>query len=163
MISTQLKKLADQNNWRINTEEETIFGDYNGYLFTVLEGKGFKAFFTPIAGVSKKGLQALTRFLDDHHKSLRLRNFELGDNFLCIRQQESLIPLSTDKMESLLAQISGLLDLYEMPARACAVCGKQAETKGLYFGLLCHLHPECEAGEMVDFTRMSDEEAGKNE
>ncbi len=151
MLSTQLKKLADQNGWRINAEEESAYGDYNGYLFTAIEGKKFKGFLTSVAGISQEGLKALTKFLDEHHKSLRLRNFQLDDNFICIRQQESLIPLSVDKMEHLLAQISGLLDLYELPTDACAVCGEKAKTKGLYYGLLCHLHPECESRDLVDF------------
>ncbi len=155
MLSTQLKKLADQNGWRINAEEESAYGEYNGYLFTAIEGKRFKGFLTSVAGISQDGLKALTKFLDKHHRSLRLRNYQLDDNFICIRQQESLLPLSADKMEYLLAQLSGLLDLYELPTDACAVCGKKAKQKGLYYGLLCHLHPECESGELVDYINPS--------
>lgn len=151
MLSTQLKKLADQNGWRINAEEESAYGDYNGYLFTAIEGKNFKAFLTSVAGISQDGLKALTKFLDENHKRFRLRNYELGDNFICIRQQEGMLPLSADKMEHLLAQVSGLLDLYELPTDACAVCGKKADSKGLYYGLLCHLHPACETADLVDY------------
>ncbi len=158
MLSTQMMKLAERNQWKTNIEEQTVFGEFNGYLFTGLEGKGFKAFITPLAGISAEGLQSLFRFLQQNSRALKLRNYEAADNFLCIRQQEGLLPLSVDKMEYLLAQISGLLSLNELPADACAVCGEKANRKGLYFGLFCHLHPECQDRELKDFTRQSSDQ-----
>lgn len=154
MLSTQLMKLAERNQWKIHPEDKTAFGEFNGYLFTALEGKGFKGFITPVAGISQEGLKALIRFIDDNSRTLNLRNYEINDNFLCLRQQEGLIPLSVDKMEYLLAQISGLLNLYELPDSACVVCGQPAGRRGLYFGLLCNLHTECEDKEMTDYTTL---------
>ena len=159
MLSTQMMKLAERNQWKTNAKEETVFGSYSGYLFTGLEGKRFKTFITPLAGISPDGLQAILRFLGDNRRTLNLRNFEASDNFLCVRQQEGLFPLSVEKMEYLLAQISGLLSLYEMPADACVVCGKPAQRRGLYLGLFCHLHPECQDGELIDFTRSAQPDA----
>lgn len=159
MLSTQLMKLAERNQWKIHPEDKTAFGEFNGYLFTALEGKGFKGFITPVAGISQEGLQALTRFIDENFRVLSLRNYEINDNFLCLRQAEGLLPLSVDKMEYLLAQVSGLLNLYELPADACVVCGRPAKRRGLYFGLLCHLHPECEDQEMVDYTSQADDDS----
>lgn len=159
MLSTQMMKLAERNQWKTNAKEETVFGSYSGYLFTGLEGKRFKTFITPLAGISPDGLQAILRFLGDNRRTLNLRNFEASDNFLCVRQQEGLFPLSVEKMEYLLAQISGLLALYEMPADACVVCGKPAQRRGLYLGLFCHLHPECQDGELIDFTRPAQSDA----
>jgi hypothetical protein len=67
--------------------------------------------------------------------------------------EEGIIPISSEKMEFILGQLSGLLSLYEVPARSCVVCGQTAKRKGLYLGLFCHLHQECEDKDMVDFTR----------
>ena len=156
MLTAQLMKLAENNNWKVHTEEQTVFGEYNGYLFTGLEGKNFKAFITSLAGISPDALQSLLGFLKDNHKVLRLRNFDITDNFLCVRIQEGLIPLSTDKMAYLLGQLSGVLALGDLAADACAVCGQPATRKGLYYGLYCHLHSECQDREPVDFTSSVD-------
>jgi hypothetical protein len=159
MLSTQMIKLAENSQWKVNNEEQTVFGDFNGYLFTGLEGKGFKAFITSVAGIAPEALQTLRKFLDSNFKALKLRNYEVNDNFLCVRMQEGLIPLSSEKMEYLLAQISGLLSLGDLPTDACAVCGQPAKRKGLYYGLFCHLHAECQDLEPVDFTKITTSEA----
>ena len=156
MLSTQMMKLAEHNQWKINADDQSVFGEFNGYLFTAMEGRNFKAFITSLAGIQPEALQSLLIFLESNHKTLKLRNFEVNDNFLCVRLQEGLIPISTDKMEYLLAQVSGLLSLGELPADACAVCGQPAKRKGLYYGLFCHLHAECQNQEPVDFTGMTD-------
>ena len=153
MISTQLMKLAEMNQWKVNAKEDMIFGEYNGYLFTAFEGNRFKAFITPVAGISPDALEMIVKFLENQRKALRLRNYEIGDNFLCVRMEEGIIPISSEKMEFILGQLSGLLSLYEVPARSCVVCGQTAQRKGLYLGLFCHLHQECEDKDMVDFTR----------
>ncbi len=161
MISTQLMKLAQMNNWKTNEDEDSVFGEFNGYLFTGLEGKGYKSFITPLAGIDADSLKALLKHLEDHRKELHLRNHELTDNFLCVRMNEGLLPLKADKMAYLLVQLSGLLDLFEMPTNACVVCGEPSDRKGLYFGLFCHLHPDCQNQEPVDYT--SSEEPGDEE
>lgn len=152
MLSTQMMKLAERNQWKTNNREESVFGNYNGYLFTAFEGKNFKTFITPLAGISPDGLESVLTYLKKNQRTLNLYNYEASDNFLCIRQHEGLIKLSLEKMEYLLAQISGLLSLYELPTDACAVCGLSTRQKGLYIGLFCHLHPECQNAEPTDFT-----------
>lgn len=158
MLSTRLMQLAEKNEWKTNPGDESVFGSYNGYLFTALDGKGFKAFITPLAGITPEATDALRRYLDGHVRQLQLRNYDISDNFLCVRQQEGLIPLSIERMEYLLGQISGLLSLYEMPVNACVICGRPASRRGLYLGFCCHLHPECENNEMIDFTAPADED-----
>lgn len=153
MISTQLMKLAEMNQWKVNAKEDMIFGEYNGYLFTALEGKHFKALITPVAGISPDALEMIVKFLENQRKVLKLRNYEISDNFLCVRMEEGIIPISGEKMEFMLGQLSGLLSLYEVPARSCVVCGQTAQRRGLYLGLFCHLHQECEDKDMVDYTR----------
>lgn len=156
MISTQMMKLADNSQWKVNTEEQTVFGEFNGYLFTGLEGKNFKAFITSLAGIRPEPLRSLLRFLDENRKILKLRNFDVTDNFLCVRMQEGLLPIPHEKMEYLLAQISGLLSLGDLPTDACAVCGQQTSRKGLYYGLYCHLHQECQDQNPTDFTSLTE-------
>jgi hypothetical protein len=152
MLSNQMMKLAKQNQWKVNAQEELIFGDYNGYRFTLLEGNHFKAFITPIAGIHPDALDAIFSFLENESHALKIRNYEATDNFLCVRLNEGVLKLSLEKMESFLGHLSGLLSLYEVPADACVVCGKPAKRRGLYFGLYCCLHPECENRDLVDFT-----------
>lgn len=158
MISKTLMKLAEQNDWQILEKEDSVYGEYNGYLFTALDGQHFKALLTPVAGISREGLDRLDRFLRQETKAFGLHSHEFSDNFLCVRQKEGLLPLSAAKMENLLAQLSGLLSLQELSPQSCVICGKDAPTQGLYMGLFCHMHPECESQEIVDFTRMQDDE-----
>lgn len=153
MISNRLMRLAEQNDWKINQKEELVFGEYNGYLFTVLEGKNFTTFITPVAGISRQALDQTIDFLTGQDKKIRLYNYELSDNFLCVRLASKLIPLSTGQIELFLGQLSGLLSLYEVPADACIICGEPADRQGLYLGLLCSLHKDCEGAEMLDFTK----------
>lgn len=157
MISNRLMRLAEQNQWKINQKEGLIFGEYNGYLFTVLEGNNFTAFITPVAGISRQALDQIHDFLTSQHKHLQLYNYDVNDNFLCVRIASRLIPLSPARIESFLGQLSGLLSLYEVPADACIICGEAASRKGLYLGLFCSLHKECEGQEMVDFTADANE------
>lgn len=152
MLSNQMMKLANQNQWKVNAKEELIFGDYNGYHFTLLEGNHFKAFITPIAGIHPEALEAVFSFLEKESHTLKIRNYEATDNFLCVRLNEGVLKLSQEKMEFFLGQLSGVLSLYEVPADACVVCGNPAKRRGLYFGLYCCLHPECENKDLVDFT-----------
>ncbi|NLM79316.1 MAG: hypothetical protein GX173_14770 [Ruminococcaceae bacterium] len=152
MISTQMMKLADANQWKVNTTDDMIFGEYNGYLFTILEGKRFKAVITPISGISPTALEQIMQYLDTQKQSLRLLNYDASDNFLCVRVKEGIFPISHNQMEMILGQLSGLFDLYEIPADACVICGETAQRRGLYMGLFCNLHKACEQEDMIDFT-----------
>jgi len=152
MISKQLAKLAGRISWEKRDADEMIFGNYNDYLFSVLDGKGFKAFITPIAGIKPDDLAAIRIYLDQHEKELRLFNYEISDNFLCVRIKERLMPMSSDQIEAMLGHLSGILSLYDVPADTCIICGQETKTRGLFMALYCSLHAECKDKEMIDFT-----------
>ena len=156
MISTQLTKLAQQQNWQTLEAEDSIYGLYNGYRFTVMEGKGFKAVFVSVAGITADNLAALQGWIDDNTRQLKLRNYELADNFLCVRLQESWRVRTAEQIEWFLAQLSGMLSQFELPTEACAICGETADKQGLLHGLFCALHPECQDRETVDFTQTTE-------
>ncbi len=157
MLSAQLMKVAQNNQWQIQQEEQIVYGEYNGFLFSAMEGKGFKAIFTPIAGISQPGLRAIIDWLDQNTTRLKLRNYDLSDNFLCVRLNETWLPLSAEKIEMLLAQLSGMLDQFGLPHHACVICGQPATKRGLLYGLFCHLHPECQDTPGVDFGLLREE------
>jgi hypothetical protein len=159
MLSTQIMKLAERYQWKTNLKEETIFGEYGGYLFTLIEGKRFKSYITSVSGIDPESLQAIARYLKDQSGNLHLVNFEFSDNFLCVRQAQGFFPLSVEKMEYMLGQISGLLSLYELPPDNCLICGQSAQRKGLYLGLYCHLHAACEGQDMIDCTATETDDA----
>ena len=113
MLSRQMLQLAERNQWRTNAEEQTIFGEFNGYLFTGLEGKNFKTFITPVGGhPSRSPENAASFYLMKTATALHLRNLKSATIFSVSGNKEGMIPLSADKMEYLLAQISGLLSLW---------------------------------------------------
>lgn len=153
MLSIQLKQLAEKLAWQKVSADDLVYGDFAGYRFTVLEGRGFKAILTPVAGISAEGLQALKTWLDENKKQLNLRNYELADNFLAVRLQESWKPRSVEQLEWLLSQLAALLSQFGLPQDACAICGQPADKQGLLHGLYCALHPACQDQATVDFTQ----------
>lgn len=159
MLTENLIRLADKLGWQKRDKENLAFGLYNDFLFTIIDGRNFKAFITPVAGISQTGLKALSEYLENQSRALKLRNFEFNDNFLCVRVKEPLFSLPIEKMELILGQLSGILSEYDLPKTACVVCGEPASKRGLYFGLYAHLHTECADRDPVDFTtlRESDE------
>ena len=163
MLTENLIRFADRLGWQKLDKDNLAFGLYNGYPFTVVDGRNFKAFITPVAGISREGLKALNTFLAEQSRALKLRNFEFNDNFLCVRVKEPLFSLPIEKMELVLDQLTGLLDEYGLPKTACVVCGEPASKRGLYFGLYAHLHAECADREPVDFTTLKDADAEGSE
>jgi succinyl-diaminopimelate desuccinylase len=155
MISGQLLKLAEKYDWkRHNADDQAfVFGTFNGFLFTAMEGNGFKAFFTSVAGISRENLERLKEWLADNKKAFRFRSFDMTDNFLCVRLQENWLPRTVSGLETFLIRLTGKLDELELPECACAVCGNTADQKGLYLDLFCYLHQKCSRLEGIDFTR----------
>lgn len=158
MISNQMHQLAEKLNWKKDSTEDLIYGEYNHYRFTVMEGQGFKAIFTPVAGISAEALSAIKKHLQDQQKNWKLRNFELADNFLVVRLNEAWKQRTADQLDSILQQLSVLLQSLQLSSDACAICGLPAEKQGLLHGLFCALHPECLDQETVDFTQASESE-----
>lgn len=152
MLTENLIRFADRLGWQKLDKENLAFGLYNGYPVTIVDGRNFKAFITPVAGISREGLQALNTFLTEQSRALKLRNYEFNDNFLCVRVKEPLFSLPVERMELVLEQLTGLLSEHDLPKTACVVCGEPASKRGLYFGLYAHLHAECADREPVDFT-----------
>jgi hypothetical protein len=159
MLSENLIRLAANLGWQKNTKEDMVFGLYNDYPFTIVDGKSFKAFIAPVAGITQEGLIALKVFLKSQSRSLKLRNFDFNDNFLVVRVKEPLFSLPIEKMELIMAQLTDIFTEFDMPTTACVVCGKPASKRGLYYGLFVHLHPECTDIEPVDFTTVLETEA----
>ncbi len=152
MLSTQLKQLSEKLNWQKAAAEDLIYGEYNGFRFTLLEGMGFKAVFTPVAGIAPEALESLKVWLSDHKKDLKLRNFELADNFLVVRLQEAWKPRTTEQLEHTLGLLADTLKNQAVQGSTCVICGQPAEKQGLLQGLFCALHPECLDQETVDYT-----------
>lgn len=164
MLTENLIRLADKLGWQKREKENLAFGLFNNFPFTVVDGRNFKAFITPVAGISQQGLQALHEYLTSQTRALKLRNYEFNDNFLCVRVKEPLFSLPIEKMELILGQLSGILSEYDMPKTACVVCGEPASKRGLYFGLFAHLHSECTDKDPVDFTTLhGSDESGRDD
>jgi len=154
MLTENLIRFADRLGWQKLDKENLAFGLYHGYPVTIVDGRNFKAFITPVAGISREGLQALNTFLTEQSRALKLRNYEFNDNFLCVRVKEPLFSLPVERMELVLDQLTGLLDEHGLPKTACVVCGEPASKRGLYFGLYAHLHADCADREPIDFTKL---------
>lgn len=60
MLSENLVRFADLNDWQKSEKEGIVFGLYCDYPFTIADGRNFKAFITPVAGISQSGLKHCT-------------------------------------------------------------------------------------------------------
>ncbi len=158
MLTENLIRFADKFGWQKAEKDNLAFGLYKDYPFTIVDGRSFKAFITPVAGISQSGLKSFNDYLTEQSRALKLRNFEFADNFLCVRVKEPLFSLPIEKMEQVMDLLADRLEAYQVAKTACVVCGEPATKRGLYFGLYTHLHSSCSERDPVDFTTIREDD-----
>jgi len=141
-ISKKLKTFAEQNEWLISGEY--IYGEEQGVLFSGLDGKGEKIFITPVPGITQEQQDELFDNLEENKTTMKLTDYTITDDFLCIRVKDSM-QLKSDDIEFILALLVGTLqDLNIITVGRCQECGKMdAETENFVYDLYCYMHEEC--------------------
>lgn len=141
-ISKKLKTFAEKNEWLISGEY--IYGEEQGVLFSGLDGKGEKTFITPVPGITEDQKSELFDVLEDNKSTMKMTDYTISDDFLCIRIKDSM-QLKTDDIEFILALLVGSLqELGIVTVGRCQECGKMgADTENFVCDLYCYMHEEC--------------------
>lgn len=142
-VSKKLKDFAQKNEWLISGEY--IYGEEQGFLFSGLDGKGQKTFITPVPGITDEQKEELFVTLEKNKETMKLLEYAISDDFLCIRIKESM-QLKTDDIEFILALLVGTMqELFIEPVGRCQECGKTgAENESFIYDLYCYMHDDCE-------------------
>lgn len=142
LLSKKLRTFAERNEWLISGEY--IYGDEQGYLFSGMESKGQKTFITPVPGIDEEQVKDLFSALDKNSSTIKLKEYDVTDDFLCIRIKDS-VSLKSEDIEFILALLVGIMqDLTIVTAGRCQECGKLgAENEDFLYDLYCYMHTGC--------------------
>ncbi|MGI6298733.1 MAG: Sapep family Mn(2+)-dependent dipeptidase [Saccharofermentanales bacterium] len=163
MLTENLNRFAVENGWYRNEKEGSVYGVHCGYPFTITDGRNFKAFITPVAGIDANTLAALHNYFAEHKKELKLINYSISDNFLVFRVKEPVFALPIESIQHILDTVTLFMEEQKVPVNACVVCGLPAEKRGLYYGLYACLHRHCVNLEPVDFTPIRNDDQADSE
>lgn len=152
MLTNTLFKLADHLDWEITENEDFIYGEYKGYLYSIMSGKNFTAIFSPVSALTVEDRDALYDWLLENESVFKIFNYEITENFLCLRLKEGIINRSYKSLIDIIERLSNFFDQIDLTKNACLVCGQEAseQEKGLYLDLFCYLHAKCEYREGFD-------------
>lgn len=141
-VSKKLKSFAEKNEWLVSGEY--IYGEEQGFLFTGLDGKGQKTFITPVPGITEEQSDELLKLLEKNKGTMKLTEYSISDDFLCIRIKDSM-QLKTDDIEFILALLVGCMqELFIIPVGVCQECGKPgSDSENFLYDLYCYMHEDC--------------------
>lgn len=141
-VSKKLKTFAQKNEWLISGEY--IYGEEQGYLFTGMDSKGQKTFITPVPGITDDQKTELFEVLEKNKQTMRLDEYEISDDFLCIRIKDSM-SLKPDDLDFILALLVGSIQEVGIVAvDRCQECGKMdAGHENFVYDLYCYMHEDC--------------------
>ena len=144
LLSKKMRTFAEKNEWLVSGEY--IYGDEQGYLFSGMESKGQKTFITPVPGIEESQVKDLFAALDKNSSTMKLKEYDITDDFLCIRVKDS-VSLKSEDLEFIIALLVGILqDLTIVTAGRCQECGELgADNEDFLYDLYCYMHTECAA------------------
>lgn len=151
MPSTSLLEIADQLDFSLHTDKETVFGKVGAYRITAIDRHKSFGFFTSIAGIEREQLDTLKHWLEKTSFSLKLDGYDLAENFLAVYAEKPLFG-AVRKSVSFLKTLAAKLESLELPPDACAVCGEPAQTTAMYMGFFTSIHEACIDQPGYDFT-----------
>lgn len=142
LISKKMRIFAERNDWLISGEY--IYGEEQGYLFTGIDGKSIKSFITPVPEILDEQITQLYELLEKNSTTMMLQEYEVTDEFLCIRIKDST-SLRTDDIELILALLTGIMqDLEIVAINRCQECGQLgANNEEFIYDLYCYIHEDC--------------------
>ena len=106
MLTNTLFKLADHLDWEITENEDFIYGEYKGYLYSIMSGKNFTAIFSPVSALTVEDRDALYDWLLENESVFKIFNYEITENFLCLRLKEGIINRSYKSLIDIIERLS---------------------------------------------------------
>lgn len=141
-ISKKLRTFAEKNDWLISGDY--IYGKEQDYLFTGMDSKKQKVFITPVPGITDDQQEDLFEILEKNKKTMRLDNYEITDDFLCIRIGDSST-LKSDDIDFIIALLVGALQEVSIVSKErCQECKNMGADKTEFlYDLYCYMHEDC--------------------
>lgn len=144
MASKHLERLAKDLAWI--RQGDSFAGEAQQCLFTVNEEDGYISFFFYIPDLDDDALSSINTYLTQNRKRLNILDHEYTDDYLLVTLKKTLMPISDEKLSTLLLLISNMAregqgDLN----RKCPICQEQAAVneRAFYLDLYSYVHPDC--------------------
>jgi hypothetical protein len=149
MAFPRLKQFASMKGWRI--EGNIAYGEENGYLFTVVDGQGFKMFLTPLPAIDDNIQKDILNYLKENKKMLRISEFSFDNTVLVIKFRESFRSTKVEYMDNLLAELTELLKQKHIKGKECCIfCGNDGADQSIYIdNIMYSAHNECYSHEVA--------------
>lgn len=138
-----LKKFAEQKGWNYN--RRTTNGEEKGYLFTIIQGQGFKTFLTPLTGITELAKEKVIRYLKEQKSVLKISDVDFDNSVLYIRVKETFGLMKMDNINELLSTITNYLQGNSICIdKHCVFCGEEgANEKCFINGIYYYAHSGC--------------------
>jgi hypothetical protein len=142
LVSHKMIRFARKNNWLVSGEY--IYGEEQNFLFTGMDSKKQKSFITPVPGITQDQIDDLLALLEKNKSIMKLDEYEIADDFLCIRIHNSF-SLKPDHIDFSLALLTSSMQQVSIVATdRCQVCKELgAGSTGFVYDLYCSMHDKC--------------------
>ncbi|GAA0177095.1 hypothetical protein SH2C18_03820 [Clostridium sediminicola] len=149
MAFPRLKQFASKMGWRI--EKGIAYGEENGYLFTLIDGPGFKMFLTPLPSVTEEIKNEILDYLNENKKELQIHEFLFDDDVLAVKLKESFKSASVEVMNNLVSELTNFLKSKGVNGKGCCIfCGIDNAEQTVYIdNLMFSAHDECYSREVA--------------
>lgn len=149
MAFPRLKQFASMKGWRI--EGNIAYGEENGYLFTVVDGQGFKMFFTPLPSTNDNTQKDILDYLKENKKSLKISESSFDNAVLVIKFRESFRSTKVEYMNNLLVELTEFLkDKGIRGKEGCIFCDNDGADQIIYIdNIMYSAHNECYSHEVA--------------
>jgi hypothetical protein len=143
MVFKRLKQLANKKGW--NIEKNCIYGEENGYLFTLFDGNGFKAIVTPLPRIEDQAKQRVLSFLGENKKRIKIWKYGFDNNVLAVKFHESFRNTKLEVIEELIQTMTEFLKTQEIPGKNyCIICGQDQANQIVNIGNIYYdIHDGC--------------------
>lgn len=143
MAFPRLKQFASIKGWRI--EKNRAYGEENGYIFTLIDGQGFKAFLSPLPSTDEYNQKDVLDYLDKNKKMLGISEFMFDNEVLIIKLKETLTSTKIETMNNLLKELTDFLKSKGIKGKECCIfCSNDNAEQTVYIdNIMYSAHGEC--------------------
>lgn len=149
MAFPRLKQFASMKGWRI--EKNIAYGEENGFLFTLIDGSGFKMFVSPLPSVTEQTKKEILDYLNENKKILQINEFLLDNDVLIVKLKESFRSAKVEVMSNLLMELTDFLKSKGIKGKECCIfCGNDNAEQTIYIDdIMYSAHNECYSHEVI--------------
>lgn len=143
MAFQRLKQFASMKGWIV--EKNIAYGEENEYLFTLIDGQGFKMFATPLPAIDDYTKKEILDYLKNNKKMLKISESSFDNAVLIIKFNESFRNTKVEIMNNLLIELTKFLKDKHIKGKDCCIfCGNDNADQIVYIdNIMYSAHNEC--------------------